>query len=112
MRETSGNLAPLASSPLAKELTAPASAICQNAGGGGAGIDTPRPLLPDCALGSMGTRGTGGQGGESQHRQSLQVTLSGFVVEVSSGDTSTHVAIFIWERGRVFLNGCNFWLFP
>lgn len=50
--------------------------------------------------------------GESQQRQSLQVTRSGSVWKVAFGDTSTHVAIFIGERGRVFLNGCNFWLFP
>jgi hypothetical protein len=57
----------------------------------------------------MGDRGTAGQ---SQQWQPLQVILPGFVLRVLFGDTSTHVAIFICERGRIFLNGCNFWLFP
>lgn len=57
----------------------------------------------------MGDRGTAGQ---SQQWQPLQVILPGFVLRVLFGGTSTHVAIFICERGRIFLNGCNFWLFP
>lgn len=43
------------------------------------------------------------------------VSLSGsfwIVLKVAFGDTSTYVAIFIGERGRVFLNGYNFCLFP
>lgn len=38
--------------------------------------------------------------------------LPRFVLKVSFSDTSTHDAIFIYERGRIFLSGCNFWLPP
>ena len=58
---------------------------------------------------STGDRGTAG---ESQQGQPLQVILSRFVLKVSLSDTRTHVTIFIYERGRIFLNEYNFWLFP
>ena len=58
---------------------------------------------------STGDRGTAG---ESQQGQPLQVIFSRFVLKVSLSDTRTHVTIFIYERGRIFLNEYNFWLFP
>lgn len=39
------------------------------------------------------------------------MTLPGFVLKVSFGDTSTHL-LYLSVRGRIFLNRCNFWLFP
>ena len=96
-----------------KGTVAPATPpLVQNAGGGWA--QTSLLALPPDRCGEHRGRGTEDRGaaGRSQQWQPLQVILPGFVLKVSFGDTSTHVAIFICERGRIFLNGCNFWLFP
>lgn len=106
MGDTSGNLAPLASGPsngITLLLPPPFARMLGEARHG-----CPFPQEARAHGGPEPRRARG----ESQQRQSLQGTRSGSVWKVAFGDTSTHVAIFIGERGRVFLNGCNFWLFP
>lgn len=79
-------------------------------GGGWAQISL--PALP--LSGSSGSMGYGGQ--KSKERKPAESASSrtppGFVLKVLFGDTSFHITIFICERDRIFLNGCNFWLFP
>ena len=106
-RGTSGDPDLLASGPLRNVIAPAAPLLCQDAGDAEHWLPTPLALPPDHRLGTQGT----GEQGESQQRPPLQVALPRFVLKVLFSHTSTHIAVFICERGRIFLSRCHFWLF-